>query len=180
MRNEVVPSVRPGTCPFARELALSAAECSSVLPAQRASAQQLAYVYIYIYVSSVSAHQCRPFYRFVGLSPPSLSHIVVDVFAVCISSLVLMFRVVVVQEIGGQDPTAPLDGPQEVLMRDHVVKVLKEKGVEMKPIVSVVSTGFFVAVCCGGCCLVCQNISCAGGFVGRVFVYPVVLAFDLM
>lgn len=40
------------------------------------------------------------------------------------------------QDVGGQDPTPPLQGPQEVVMREHVVKVLKEKGVEMKPIVS--------------------------------------------
>eukprot|EP00752_Nemacystus_decipiens_P005681 g5141.t1 len=36
--------------------------------------------------------------------------------------------------VGGQDPTPPLRSPQEMAMREHVVKVLKEKGVEMKPI----------------------------------------------
>eukprot|EP00903_Cladosiphon_okamuranus_P009988 g9474.t1 len=41
---------------------------------------------------------------------------------------------VVPTEIGGEDPTPPLQSPEEVLMREHVVKVLKEKGVEMKPI----------------------------------------------
>ncbi|CAN0183935.1 unnamed protein product [Ectocarpus sp. 12 AP-2014] len=38
------------------------------------------------------------------------------------------------QDVGGQDPTPPLQGPQELQMQEHVVKVLKEKGMEMKPI----------------------------------------------
>ncbi|CAM9878656.1 unnamed protein product [Scytosiphon promiscuus] len=40
------------------------------------------------------------------------------------------------QAVGGQDPTEPLQSPQELQMREHVVNVLKEKGMEMKPIVS--------------------------------------------
>lgn len=38
--------------------------------------------------------------------------------------------------MGGEDPTAPLQGPQECLMREHVTKILKENGMEMKTIVS--------------------------------------------
>ncbi|CAM9094639.1 unnamed protein product [Ascophyllum nodosum] len=35
--------------------------------------------------------------------------------------------------VGGEDPTPPLQSPQEVAMRELVVKVLNEKNVEMKP-----------------------------------------------
>ena len=38
--------------------------------------------------------------------------------------------------MGGNDPTPVLKSPQETEMRNHVMKVLMEKGQEMKPIVS--------------------------------------------
>lgn len=37
--------------------------------------------------------------------------------------------------VGGNDPTPVLKSPQEVEMRNHVMKILMEKGQEMKPII---------------------------------------------
>lgn len=73
------------------------------------------------------------------LSPLPLLSKSVLVVSLCVRVRVLIafdISCVVLQEIGGQDPTPPLEGPQEVRMRDHVMKVLQEKGMEMKPIVS--------------------------------------------
>lgn len=38
------------------------------------------------------------------------------------------------EEIGGQDPTEALRSPQEIRMREHVMNVLEEHGMEMRPV----------------------------------------------
>lgn len=40
------------------------------------------------------------------------------------------------QAVGGEDPTKPLQSPQEMQMREHVMNVLQKNGVEMLPAVS--------------------------------------------
>lgn len=57
-----------------------------------------------------------------------------------------MFVFMFAQEIGGQDPTEALRSPQEIRMREHVMNVLEEHGMEMRPVVSVFLFFFFLYV----------------------------------